>query len=307
MDIGVLIVALAIDLTIGEWPNKFHPVVWIGNSISACKKWMLMGSPTAQIRKGQVIAIGLPTCWVMIVMAIDELLGSVSLVQWIFSVWVLTSMFALSALGKAAMVVHRHLSANQLNEARSAMRALCSRDSSSLTPSEMVNGTVASIAENISDSFIAPLFFYMIFGLPGVVFYRVINTLDAMVGYRGEWEYAGKASAKLDDILNYIPARITAILLLLVGFLYKKDCASAWNIYQRDRHNTPSPNGGHPMSVMAGLLEMQIVKKGVYTLGGCFSREGSIGIEKINQAWVLALMCGFSMIALCVGWVVSFQ
>ena len=129
----------------------------------------------------------------------------------------LTAMFAGRALGEAAQKVRARSRRSQLEAARQALRSLCSRDPKQLSEADLIGASIESIAENASDSFVAPLFYYVLFGLPGAVLYRVVNTLDAMLGYRGHYEYLGKASARLDDALNFIPARITAALLLVAG------------------------------------------------------------------------------------------
>src|SRR5262249_61854725 len=117
-------------------------------------------------------------------------------------------------LGVAALDVRHALAGGRLHDARYALRSLCSRDASQLDPPLLVAAAIESVAENASDSFVAPLFYYALFGLPGAVFYRAVNTLDAMIGYHGRYEYLGKAAARLDDVLNFVPARLTAALLL---------------------------------------------------------------------------------------------
>src|SRR3954467_13894357 len=124
----------------------------------------------------------------------------------------------------------------------------------------LVAASVESVAENMSDSFVAPLFYYALFGLPAAVAYRAVNTLDAMIGYRGRYEYLGKAAARLDDLLNLIPARLTAGLLLVAGALRKADGGGGPLILRRARRATASPNAGWPMATVAGLLSVCLAK-----------------------------------------------
>src|SRR5205807_4109329 len=126
--------------------------------------------------------------------------------------------------------------------------------------------------------------------------YRAVNTLDAMVGYRGQFEALGKASARLDDLANYLPARLTAGLLLLVGWLLGKDAAEGWRILRRDGARTPSPNAGRPMSVMAGLLGVELEKKGVYVLG---DPRQPLTPATVREAWRIVAWAGQVMLALC--------
>jgi adenosylcobinamide-phosphate synthase len=154
---------------------------------------------------------------------------------------------------------------------------------------------VQSLAENISDSFVAPLFYFALLGVPGAIAYRAINTLDSMVGYRGQYEALGKASARLDDVANLIPARLTAALLLLAGLLTRCNVAEGWRVFWRDRRKTPSPNGGRPMAMMAGLLGVRLEKKGVYVLG---DEINSLTPETVGLAWRLIMATSF-LAALC--------
>ena len=123
------------------------------------------------------------------------------------------------------------------------------------------------MAENSSDSIVAPLFFYAVGGVPGALAYRAVNTLDAMIGYRGEYEWLGKAAARLDDVANLVPARLTAALLALAAPLGRGSALRALATWVRDRAHTASPNAGHPMAAMAAALGVVLEKRGAYCLG----------------------------------------
>jgi adenosylcobinamide-phosphate synthase len=185
-------------------------------------------------------------------------------------------------LGAAAERVAAELRAGRIAGARAGLQSLCSRDATELDEPELVGASVESVAENASDSFVAPLFYYALFGLPGAVFYRAVNTLDAMVGYRGQYEYLGKASARLDDVLNFIPARLSTLLLLVAGALLGKNPRLGVAAWRRDAATTASPNAGQPMAAMAGLLGVRLEKRGHYALGD--ARE-PLSPAKIGDAW----------------------
>jgi adenosylcobinamide-phosphate synthase len=213
----------------------------------------------------------------------------------------LKSTFALRALAEAARHVERALEEGALEQARFRLRSLCSRDPSALEPRQLVAATIESVAENASDSVVAPLFYYALFGIPGALFYRAVNTLDAMIGYHGKYEYLGKASARLDDALNFVPARLTAFLLLFAGWLRGRPTRSGWSVWRRDAHLTESPNAGRPMAVMAGLLGVQLEKMGHYRLG---DPTEPLSVDKIREACgVLAIAAwfGISMTILSIG------
>ena len=215
----------------------------------------------------------------------------------VLGTYLLKASFAFRELGAAAERVRASVEAGDLPRAREALRSLCSRDPTELDEEALLAATIESLAENASDSCVAPLCYFVLFGVPGAIAYRAINTLDAMVGYRGPFEALGKASARLDDVANWLPARLTAALLLLAGWLTGRDVTGGWRIFRRDRAKTPSPNGGRPMAMMAGLLGVQLEKKGVYTLG---DRDFSVEPVTVRQAWRLVVLTGWFASGLCV-------
>jgi hypothetical protein len=158
-----------------------------------------------------------------------------------------------------------------MEQVRARMPSLVSRDPSSLTAEQATAATVESVSENMNDSFLAPWLFFALFGLPGAFAYRMINTLDSMIGYRGVYEHLGKASARLDDLVNLIPARLGGLLLVAAsGILPDQRIAGAWRIMWQHHGRTQSPNAGWTMSGMAGALGVQLQKVDPdvgYTLG----------------------------------------
>ena len=193
-----------------------------------------------------------------------------ALVATVITVPLLKSVFSISALLKAGEDVLGALERADLPEARRLLSwSLVSRNTDDLSEEEVVGATAESLAENLTDSLASPLFFYARFGLPGAVFYRFCNTCDSMIGYRGgDTEWGGKIAAKLDDVLNWIPARVTSILLLGAGVLAKEDVVKGAEALRDERGNTASPNAGWPMSVMAGMLGVTLEKRGQYALAG---------------------------------------
>jgi len=175
--------------------------------------------------------------------------------------------FSLKELRRTALRVRNFLMSDKLTEARLELQALVSRDTGDLPESLLVSATVESVAESTSDSFIAPLFYFMLFGVPGAIAYRVVNTMDAMVGYHGKYEYLGKFASRLDDILNFIPARLTAILLVLAAFLSRRNRRASWRVAFNEHVKTESPNAGWPIAAVAGALDVQLEKTGHYQLG----------------------------------------
>jgi adenosylcobinamide-phosphate synthase len=286
---SALCAAIAIDVLFGELPARWHPVVWIGRLIRGIERLLPRSGPRAQLLGGSVLALVVPLGGAALTLAVALLLRPLPVLGWLFHVLVLSAMFALRALGEAALRVRRALDASDLEGARQALRSLCSRDPSQLSAEELIGASIESVAENASDSVLAPLLYYACFGLCGAVAYRAVNTLDAMVGYHGRYEYLGKASARLDDALNIVPARLTAALLVIAGALLGRDAAHGLAIWRRDAASTESPNAGRPMAAMAGLLRVRLEKAEHYRLGDA---DEPLTSRHIDLAWRIVQLAG---------------
>ena len=181
----------------------------------------------------------------------------------------LKTTLSLRGLARAALAVAEDLSRADLPAARAAVgRDLVSRPTADLEASAVASAAVESVAENLTDAFLAPVLFFLAFGVPGAVVYRVINTADAMIGYReGVLVYFGRVAARLDDALNLVPARLAALALVLAAPLAGGDAAAALATMRRDHGRTASPNAGWTMAAMAGALGVTLAKAGAYRLG----------------------------------------
>ncbi|MED5371299.1 MAG: adenosylcobinamide-phosphate synthase CbiB [Myxococcota bacterium] len=263
----LLLGALALD-RVGEPPLKVHPVVWMGNAVG----WLRERAPAGRVGAllhGTAMALGLPLAF--------SALGLLERVPWagpVLALWLLTSGFSWWGLVSAGHRVADALEAGDLEAARGGLSWLCSRDPQALTAPQLAAAATESIAENASDSLVAPLCWLVLgspleLGLPALLAYRCVNTLDAMIGYRTpRYEWLGKPAARLDDLLNLLPARLTALWLLLVGLsVPQASVRGGLRTLWRDRRVTSSPNAGWPMATMAGLLGVRLDKPGHYTLG----------------------------------------
>jgi len=197
----------------------------------------------------------------------------------------LKTTFSVRMLHRVAAGISSILTAGDVAEARRQMSALVSRDTSQLTIGQMAAGAIESVAENITDSIVGPLLAFALFGLLGAVAYRAMNTLDSMVGYRGRYEYLGKPSARLDDLVNLIPARLAALLLWLSTVaLPGMAQGRAWRIMFAHRGRTESPNAGWTMAAMAGGLGVTLEKVGHYRLGDPAPEPEAQHIGRATQA-----------------------
>jgi adenosylcobinamide-phosphate synthase len=292
----VLGAALGVDWALGEYPAPLHPVVWIGKAIGAMMRLAPQRGRWRQLFFGAILTSGICTLSAGATFLVLRWATSWPIVEIVAGIFFLKSSFALWELKRAADRVVQPLQRGQLGQAREALRSLCSRDPSCLDETALLSAVVSSLAENLCDSFISPLCYWAMFGVSGAMGYRAVNTLDAMIGYRGRFEFVGKAAARLDDVANWLPARLTAGLLLLAGCLTGKNVVAAWRILRRDGAKTSSPNGGRPMSVMAGLLGVQLEKKGFYLLG---DPQCPLTPQKVRQAWLLVNIAAMLLVVLC--------
>jgi adenosylcobinamide-phosphate synthase len=283
---GVLAAAWLVDATVGEYPRRLHPVVWMGRTVSWLERRAPRpGRPLAQLAWGALVALAVPALFAGAAALLIRAVEPWSVAAFVLEALLLKAAFALRELGRAAGAVRAALEGGPLAGAREALRSLCSRDPTRLGEPELVAGAVESVAENASDSFIAPLLVYALFGVEATLAYRAVNTLDAMVGYHGRYEFLGKVPARLDDLLNWIPARVTALLLLGAGALDGRDVRRGLSVWMRDARRTESPNAGHPMAAMAGLLRVELTKTGHYRLG---DPGAALLPARISEAWGVA-------------------
>jgi adenosylcobinamide-phosphate synthase len=264
----ILAGALVIDLILGEPPGFAHPVVWMGKLVSLWEKAGFNRRPAVQFAFGTVMTLFTVCLFAVPAYFFFTWLKDTSYVAYlILGALVLKSTFSLRELRRVALEVKRLLVEKELDEARSRLHSLVERDTAGLSAPLMVSATAESVTENASDSFVAPLFYFLVLGIPGAIAYRVINTLDAMIGYRGKYEHMGKFAARLDDAINLLPARLTALLLVVAAFISRRNGRASWQVMLRDHARTESPNAGWPMSAAAGALRVQLEKVPFYRLG----------------------------------------
>ncbi len=283
----ILLIALVIDLIFGEPGNIWHPVAWLGKLISLETKWIKGRNNKIQISLG-IIVVLLTTA--IITSATYFIILYLRDFNWwvyiIFTGLLFKFTFSFQGLRRAIIEVKNLLGSNETVQARRSLKALVSRKTDDLDNNQIISATVESAAESICDSFTAPIFYFLFFGVPGAVAYRITNTFDSMIGYYGEWEYAGKFAARLDDIVNFIPSRITALFIVLSAIFTGNSIQGAWKIMLRDRIKTKSPNAGWTMSAMAGALGVQLEKAGHYKLG---DNHYPLSLETITDSQHLSI------------------
>lgn len=268
--IAIAVLALIIDLVLGEPPNALHPVVWMGKVIGFFDRHVRRGNPRREKIMGVfvgVIPILIFVLAVTIVLAlVREFLG---MIVWIIASAVLFKMmFAIRALETHTAPMIDDIRRGDLEAARAKASRVVSRDVSKLDQPHVISCAVETVSENLVDSILSPMFYFGLAGVPGATFLRVSNTEDGMVGYMSEkHRYVGWFSAKLDDCTHYLVARLSVPFILLALAIMGKDWRRAWAVCKRDHVQTASPNKGWPMATIAGGLGIKFEKIGYYSMG----------------------------------------
>jgi adenosylcobinamide-phosphate synthase len=269
MPVAVLAGALALDLAFGDPPNRWHPVAWLGAFIAAGRRRLAQGSPVWLLLSGGAVTVSAAVLAALAGIAVVRVTAPLGIAGVVLEAAALSCCLSVRGLWRAAAEIATRLERGDLTGARAALGFhLVSRPTADLGEGEVAAAAVESVAENLTDSIVAPALMYLVFGLPGAALYRAVNTADAMIGYReGALEHFGKLAARLDDALNLMPARVAALALIVAAALTRAAPARAWSIMWRDHGRTASPNAGWTMSAMAGALDVRLVKRDMYALG----------------------------------------
>ena len=266
----ILGLALLIDITLGEPPERTHPTVWMGKVISFLKPKIKSRNPKIEKINGVLLSLFAVGIFViaayLILLLIQQYSGSIMYV--IVAAVMLKTTLAIKSMNGYTQLIAKAVEQNNLNKAKLLLPYVVRRDPTKLSEQQVLSAAVETIAESTVDGVTSPLFLYALFGVPGAFAFRAINTLDSMVGYKDkEHINIGWFLAKLDTVANYITARLTALLMIIAAWLLHENWRYAWRILCRDRNKTESVNAGWSMSAMAGALSVQLEKPGSYVLG----------------------------------------
>jgi len=262
---AAVVLAVALDLAAGEPPARWHPVVWLGRALG----WAERRAPGRSVADGVAAVLAVTAgAWAAarLVAIAARRLGWPGV---LLEALALKPAFALRRLAEATSGVEAALRAGDLPTARARVgRDLVSRPTGDLEADEVASAAIESVAENLVDSVTAPVLAYLAGGLPLAWAYRAVNTADAMWGYRdARYERFGKTAARLDDLVNLVPARLGAAALTAGAALAGEDGAGAARVAWTQHRRTASPNAGWPMAAMAGALDVGLAKRGAYRLG----------------------------------------
>ncbi|MBS4042950.1 MAG: cobalamin biosynthesis protein [Chitinophagaceae bacterium] len=291
---SILIVffALLLDFTVGDPRNKFHPTAWIGSLIAKLTPHAKNSSENLEKLGGIfiiLISIGIVVSLVIFV-EIGINLISIDYIYIIISVIVgcvlLKSTIAIKGMEKHAIAVVTALEQDNISSARDNLSMIVKRNTKNLDKNHVYSGVLESISENTVDGITGPLFYFAFFGLPGAFAYRVVNTADSMIGYKTDiFKNIGWFGAKCDTILNYLPSRLTGLIMVVSAMILGNNWKKSFEIMIRDGKKTESPNAGYPMAAIAGALGTKFEKLNHYSLG-----DGNISFTKDHVRSAILIM-----------------
>jgi len=290
--ITIIFFALVIDFTFGDPRNKFHPTAWIGSLIA--KLVPSIKNSSANLEKlGGIFLILIPSVVMISLLSLIDIgisLISLDYLSVIVSIIIggvlLKTTIAIKGMEKHALAVVSSLENNNLISARDNLSMIVKRKTKDLDRNHVLSGVVESISENTVDGITGPIFYFGLFGLPGAFVYRVINTADSMIAYKTNiFKNIGWFTANCDQILNYLPSRLTGLVMILSSMLLGNDWKQSYKIMMRDGRKTQSPNAGYPMAAIAGALGTKFEKIDYYSLG-----DGEVSFSSEHVKSAIALM-----------------
>ena len=291
---SILIIGFAIilDLVVGDPRNKYHPTAWIGNFIGSLAP--LFKNENAHLEKfGGILIVIISTTTVGVLLIVlnlklDSIIGNELLtiiITIVVGAILLKTTIAIRGMEKHALAVVEALDNDDIDEARANLAMITKRKTKDLDKNHVLSGVLESISENTVDGITGPMFYFALFGLPGAFVYRVVNTIDSMIGYKTEmFRNLGWFGANCDNILNYLPSRITGLVMVLASMLLGNNWKQSYQILKKDSDKTSSPNAGYPMAALAGALDTKFQKVDHYTIG---SGSVYLSIKHVRSAIVL--------------------
>jgi len=260
---AMLAIIVIADLFFGDASLPFpHPVVLIGRLVKLLENWLY--PPRRQERREIVAGAALVFIVCLLTFVLTWAVIKVTCSIWPVSGFLVAAFLgyttlAAAGLAQAAADVLIALEQKGIEEARNSLAMIVGRDTAALDREEILKAVVETVAENISDAVVAPLFYLLLGGVPLAMLYKAVNTMDSMLGYRNErYESFGRTAARLDDLANYLPARLSGLLIIAAGWILGYDPGRGWQIMKKYHHVHQSPNSGYPEAAMAGILGIEL-------------------------------------------------
>lgn len=277
----VLATGVGADWLFGDPPTKYHPVAWLGRLIGYCVPLLKGGAEKAKGAAFAVLLVVTVALAIHFIMFASMLLAGIVALT-VASAIILKITVALRGMERHARAIMSCLEGGDLAGARQNLSMIVRRRTDDLDEQHVLSATIECVSESTVDGITAPILYYSLFGPAGAFAYRAINTLDSMVGYKDDYfKEIGWMSARLDTLANYVPARITAFLMVVSAKMLGADWKNSLSMLQRDHTKTFSPNAGYPMATMAGALRVRLEKIGHYSLG---DEQEPASLEKCRAA-----------------------
>ncbi len=290
--IVIIAFALGLDFVFGDPRSRYHPTAWIGTLIA--KLTPLAKNQNEYVEKlGGIFVVSITVGVVVTLLLILDTGISLLTTDWltlvvsiIIGVILLKSTIAIRGMERYALAVVDSLEQDNLDSAREKLSMIVKRNTKNLDKNHVISGVLESISENTVDGITGPLFYYALFGLPGAFVYRIVNTADSMIGYKTDiFKNIGWFGATCDTILNYIPSRLTGLVMIISAAILQNNWKESYKIMIRDGKKTESPNAGYPMAALAGALDTKFEKINHYKLG-----DGEIILTKEHVNSALTMM-----------------
>lgn len=315
---AALIIGVGLDYVLGDPVYVWHPVRLMGNLIAFLEKRIRKIFPKTQ--KAELVGGGILVVVTLFFSTVIPalLLSAAYFLHWAAGIFVEAcfcyQLLAARSLETESTKVYTALKEQGLMAGRQAVSMIVGRDTDRLDETGVIKAAVETVAENTSDGVIAPLFYMAIFGIPAGFFYKAVNTMDSMIGYKNKkYLYFGRVAARLDDICNYIPSRLAAVFMVLASAFRGFSARDAWKIWQRDSRNHKSPNSAQTESACAGALQVQLAGDAWYfgelckkpTIGDALrpvEKEDIIRANKLMMGTTLVgaiVFLGFRLVAIC--------
>ena len=290
--ISVIGFAILIDLIFGDPKNRYHPTAWIGTLIAKFTTLAKHQNSIFEKIGGVLIIVIISSIVILLLLSLDFGISLIFtdyislVVSVLVGIMLLKSTIAIRGMEKHAINVLESLENNNLNMARNHLSMIVKRNTTNLDKNHVLSGVLESISENTVDGITGPMFYYAFFGLPGAFFYRIVNTADSMIGYKNDlFKNLGWFTATCDTILNYIPSRLTGLMMIISAGILHNNWRHSYKIMMRDGKKTESPNAGYPMAALAGALETKFEKINHYKLG-----DGEIILTKQHVISAINIM-----------------